>query len=101
MAVDTYRENVAYLHRDCEIYRAEGFQALAKVEVRANGRRVLATLNVVDDPRIVRCNEIGLSIHALAARAWRTTAPGDGGAGRTAVLDPGPAPQDRRRAPRP
>ena len=66
VAVDTYRENVAYLHRDCEIYRAEGFQALAKVEVRANGRRILATLNVVDDPRIVRCNEIGLSIDAFA-----------------------------------
>ena len=44
VAIDTYRENVAYLHRDCAIYRAEGFQALAKVEVRANGRRVLATL---------------------------------------------------------
>ena len=66
VAIDTYRENVAYLHRDCEIYRAEGFQALAKVEVRANGRRILATLNVVDDPRIVRCNEIGLSIDAFA-----------------------------------
>ena len=38
VAIDTYRENVAYLHRDCAIYRAEGFQALAKVEVRANGR---------------------------------------------------------------
>ena len=66
VAVDTYRENVAYLHRDCEIYRAEGFQALSKVEVRANGRRVLATLNVVDDPRIVRCHEVGLSIDAFA-----------------------------------
>ena len=66
VAVDTYRENVAYLHRDCAIYRAEGFQALAKVEVRANGRRILATLNVVDDPAIVGCGEIGLSIDAFA-----------------------------------
>lgn len=30
VAVDTYHENVAYMHRDCEIYRAEGFQALAQ-----------------------------------------------------------------------
>ncbi|HQY95302.1 MAG TPA: hypothetical protein PLS79_27060, partial [Caldilinea sp.] len=66
VAIDTYRENVAYLHRDCAVYRAEGFQALAKVEVRANGRQVLATLNVVDDPRIVRCDEIGLSMDAFA-----------------------------------
>ena len=33
VAIDTYRENVAYLHRECDIYRAEGFQALSKVEV--------------------------------------------------------------------
>jgi thymidine phosphorylase len=38
VAIDTWRENVAYLHRDCAVYRAEGFQALSKIEVRANGR---------------------------------------------------------------
>lgn len=65
VAIDTYRENVAYLHRDCAVYRAEGFQALSKVEVRANGRRILATLNVVDDPSIVACNELGLSKDAF------------------------------------
>lgn len=66
VAIDTYRENVAYLHRDCAVYRAEGFQALSKVEVRANGRSILATLNVVDDPTIVRCDELGLSEDAFS-----------------------------------
>ena len=66
VAIDTYRENVAYLHRDCAIYRAAGFQALSKVEVRANGRRILATLNVTSDPRIVQCHELGLSEDAFA-----------------------------------
>lgn len=66
VAIDTWRENVAYLHRDCDLYRAEGFQALNKVEVRANGRKVLATLNVTLDPRIVKCDEIGLSMEAFA-----------------------------------
>ncbi|HSO45074.1 MAG TPA: thymidine phosphorylase, partial [Rhodoferax sp.] len=65
VAIDTYRENVAYLHRDCAVYRAEGFQALSKVEVRANGRHILATLNVVDDAAIVDCNELGLSEDAF------------------------------------
>lgn len=65
VAIDTYRENVAYLHRDCAVYRAEGFQALSKIEVRANGRRILATLNVVDDQTIVACNELGLSEDAF------------------------------------
>ena len=66
IGIDTYRENVAYLHRDCAIYRAEGFQALSKVEVHANGRHILATLNVVDDANIVGCNELGLSEDAFA-----------------------------------
>jgi thymidine phosphorylase len=65
VAIDTYRENVVYLHRDCEVYRAEGFQALSKVEVRTNGHHVLATLNVVDDECIVGCDEIGLSEDAF------------------------------------
>lgn len=65
VAIDTYRENVAYLHRECAVYRAEGFQALSKVEIRANGRRILATLNVVDDESIVGCHELGLSEDAF------------------------------------
>ncbi|MBB3142677.1 thymidine phosphorylase family protein [Halomonas organivorans] len=66
VGIDTYRENVAYMHRECDRYRAEGFQALAKVEIRADGRRILATLNVVDDATIVGCGELGLSEDAFA-----------------------------------
>lgn len=51
---------MAYLHRDGAVYRDEGFQALSKIEVRANGQRILATLNVVDNPSIVACDELGL-----------------------------------------
>lgn len=65
VAIDTWHENVAYLHRDCAVYRAEGFQALSKVEVRANGRTILATVNVVDDPAIVGAKELGLSEDAF------------------------------------
>jgi thymidine phosphorylase len=67
VAIDTYRENVAYLHRECAVYRAEGFQALSKVEVRGhNGQRILAVLNVVDDLAIVTRDELGLSEQAYA-----------------------------------
>ncbi|HHJ80629.1 MAG TPA: thymidine phosphorylase family protein, partial [Candidatus Tenderia electrophaga] len=65
IAIDTYRENVAYLNRDCEIYRAEGFQALSKIEISANGNTILAMLNVVDDDRIVAPGELGLSEQAF------------------------------------
>jgi len=67
VAIDTYRENVAYLHRQCAIYRAEGFQALAKVEITANGHRIQAVLNVVDDESIVTPGELGLSEEAFAS----------------------------------
>jgi thymidine phosphorylase len=64
--IDTYHENVAYLHRHCALYRAEGFKALSKIEVRTDGRSVLATLNVVDDTSLVACNDLGLSKSAFA-----------------------------------
>ncbi len=66
VAIDTWRENVAYLHRDCEVVRAAGFQALAKVTVRANGTTINAVLNVVDDAAIVPPGELGLSEDAFA-----------------------------------
>jgi len=63
VAIDTYRENVAYMHRDCEFYRSEGFQALNKIEIHTTSKAepVLAVLNVVDDARITAPGELGLS----------------------------------------
>lgn len=65
LAIDTYHENVAYLHRDCELYRAEGFQALSKIQISTNSHRILAVLNVVDDTSIVTPDELGLSEQAF------------------------------------
>lgn len=66
VGIDTYRENVVYLRRDCPVYRAEGFQALSKVEVAADGRTILAVLNVVDDERLIGERELGLSEESFA-----------------------------------
>lgn len=64
--IDTYHENVAYMHRDCDLYRAEGFQALSKIEVHYNGEKILAALNVVEDDCIVGHQELGLSQQSFA-----------------------------------
>ena len=72
VAIDTYHENVAFINRNCELYRAEGFQALSKIEVIANGQRVLAVLNIVDDDAIVTPEELGLSEQAFAQLAQET-----------------------------
>ncbi len=63
VAIDTYKENVAYLHRDCPLYHSEGFQALNKIEVRDGKGKppVVAVLNIVDDATIVSPEELGLS----------------------------------------
>ena len=48
IGIDTWRENVAYLHRDCPVVRAAGFQALSKVEIHANGPTILAVLATLE-----------------------------------------------------
>jgi thymidine phosphorylase len=67
VAIDTYKENVAYLHRDCQLYRSEGFQALSKVVVTSEdgGQSVLAVLNVVEDAAITTPEQLGLSLDAF------------------------------------
>ena len=62
IAIDTYKENVAYLHRDCPLYHSEGFQALNKIEVwDGDGKPpVIAVLNIVDDENIIATDELGL-----------------------------------------
>jgi thymidine phosphorylase len=47
LGIDTYREHVIYMNRDCHICRAEGFVVRSRVAVRLGERRVIATLNVV------------------------------------------------------
>ena len=68
VAIDTYKENVAYLHRDCRLYRSEGFQALNKIEIHSheNGQPIIAILNVVDDDAITTPGELGLCEQAFA-----------------------------------
>ncbi len=66
VGIDTWRESVVYLHRDCPLVRAEGLQPLSKVMVQANGRTLLAVLNVVDDARILAPCDLGLGEDAFA-----------------------------------
>ncbi len=67
IGIDTYKENVAYLHLDCPVYRTEGFQALAKVEINSvdDHQQVLAVLNIVNDKNIMAIDELGLSEQAF------------------------------------
>ena len=66
VAIDTYRQNVAFLHRNCAAYRADEYLGPGKVEVHHGDRVVVATLNVVEDGALLAPGELGLSPHAFA-----------------------------------
>lgn len=65
IAIDTYPENMALLSRSCTAYRAEEFHALKKIEISNDGRRLLSTLAIADDPNLVGPDEIGLGDQAF------------------------------------
>ncbi|MCI4398463.1 MAG: thymidine phosphorylase family protein [Acidobacteria bacterium] len=62
--IDTYKENVVFLRKDCPLCRAQGFAALSKVEVRCNGRSVIGVLNVIDESFLAK-GEVGLCEYAF------------------------------------
>ena len=67
VAIDTYKENVAYLHRECKLYHSEGFQALNKIEIHTldDDTSIIAVLNIVDDDGITTPDELGLCEQAF------------------------------------
>ena len=71
LGIDTYRENIAYLHRTCAVCHAACFQALTKVQVSSRERRMLVVLNVAGDTAIVKPNQQGLFGQAFAQRGRR------------------------------
>ncbi len=66
LGIDTYRQPVVYMHRECFICRSEGFTAQARVRVELNGREIIATLNVIDSD-LLKPDEAGLSNWAVQA----------------------------------
>jgi thymidine phosphorylase len=64
LGIDTCHETVAFLARRCPLYRAQEFVALARIEISGGGRRIIATLNIVDDESIMAADELGLSLLA-------------------------------------
>ena len=65
LGIDTYREFVVYMHRECEVCRSEGFAVRSRVSVRVNGRSIVATLNTVSD------GLLGLHEASLSEAAWK------------------------------
>ncbi len=63
LGIDTYKEAVIYMRKDCHICRSEGFEAQARVLVSLNNRHILATLNIFENT-LLAPNEATLSNYA-------------------------------------
>ena len=63
LAIETWREPVAYLNRRCTAYAAESLLGPRRVEVAGEGRAVTCVLNLVDDPALVAPDTLGLSAY--------------------------------------
>jgi thymidine phosphorylase len=73
LGIDTHQEFVIYIHRDCHVCRAEGFEAQTRVEVSCRDRHLIATLNLISSD-LLNAGEASLSLSAW--RALQVT-PGD------------------------
>ncbi|WP_256806343.1 thymidine phosphorylase family protein [Bradyrhizobium sp. Bra64] len=59
--LDTGRENVVVISRQSKALRAEIFRGFSRVELRLDGKVLLATLLITDDDTLAAQDEIGLS----------------------------------------
>ncbi len=69
LGIDTHQQPVAFLRRDSDICKAEGFEAHSHLEISIGPRRIIATLNMVTG-ELLAADEVGLS-----EAAWQRLAP--------------------------
>ncbi len=63
--IDTWRDNICFLHRECTAYSASDYLGPSKVDIFSSTVSIQARVNLIDDDRIIERTEIGLSYHTL------------------------------------
>jgi thymidine phosphorylase len=74
LGVDFRNEHLAFMRRDCQVCKSEGFEALNRIRVSKGDRTLVASLIVMDDPIQLNHGEIGLSDGAIE---WLSAVEGD------------------------
>lgn len=67
IAVNSFNENIVYLHKDCNAYKLDDIKNLTKVEVHGGSAPLFAFLEIVNDPDFVSPDELGLNTEAFTA----------------------------------
>lgn len=81
--IDTYQLPVVYMNKDCHLCRSEGFVAHTRIELEVDGKRVIATLNVITGG-----DWLPPDTAALSDAAWDALEPQPGAVGRFSHPEP-------------
>ena len=63
--VNSFSENIAYLNKDCSIYKIDNINSLTRVEVHGGDKPIYAFLQVVEGNKFVKSGELGLNSEAF------------------------------------
>lgn len=65
LQINSFNENLAYINRECAAYKVDDIKTLTKVEIHGGVKPVFAFLEVVDDPKLVKPDELALNTEAF------------------------------------
>lgn len=65
LQINSFNENLAYINRECTAYKVDDIKTLTKVEIHGGVRPIFAFLQVVDDPKLVKPDELALNTEAF------------------------------------
>ena len=68
LPINSFNENLAYVHKDCAAYKVDDIRSLTKVEIHGGVKTVFAFLQVVDDARL--CKTVTQQIIPFSETAW-------------------------------
>lgn len=63
--IESFEENIVYLHRNCSSFRAYDIKNLSKVEIHGGVNPLYASLYITDDENIVKQDELGANMSAF------------------------------------
>lgn len=72
LGIDTYRDAIIYMHKDCHVCRSEGFEAESRVLVTFGEKSIIATLNIIDSDLLSKTKA------SLSEYAWELLGANEG-----------------------
>ena len=65
LPISSFNENIAYIHRDCPVYKIDNIKTMTRIEIHGGESPVYAFLQIVDSGKIIRPGELGLNTEAF------------------------------------